>query len=223
MVDTGVATGLDGEGSPPDGLADQRADPRVTLLIRNAKIAFPDGEFLCVIRDVSATGMRIKTFHPLPEQIPLHIELATGECHQVTMVWARNGEVGLQFTQAQDVKRLIHEQGPFAKRALRVDLDLPTMIRSVGEANEATIRNISQFGARLDCSAHFAMDQRLTLTTPPLPEISAKVRWRRDGQYGVSFQQVFGVAELAMIVADIQMAKSPPPVPRAQHIPNHKS
>jgi hypothetical protein len=207
MIDTGISTDQDDGALPLDSQCDQRSDPRVTLLIRNAKIVYPGAEFLCVIRDVSATGVRIKVFHPLPTQMPLHIELATGECHKVTTVWARDSEAGLQFTEPQDVKRLIQEHGPFAKRALRIGLAYPAVVRSLGEACEATILNLSQFGARLECGKRFAMDQRLTLTEPSLPEISAKVRWRKDGQYGLSFQQVFGIKELALLVAGIQSAE----------------
>ena len=64
----------DGQAGPDQ--VDQRAAQRFTLLIRNAKIVYPCGEFLCVIRDVSSTGVRIKTFQLVQEHIvEMQIEL----------------------------------------------------------------------------------------------------------------------------------------------------
>ena len=37
------------------GSAEERAAPRFTLLIRAAKLVAPQGQFVCVIRDVSST------------------------------------------------------------------------------------------------------------------------------------------------------------------------
>ena len=45
---------------------DMRGAQRFTLLIRTAKLVSETGEFLCIIRDVSATGLRLRLFHDLP-------------------------------------------------------------------------------------------------------------------------------------------------------------
>ena len=43
-----------------------RGAQRFTLLIRTAKLVCESGEYLCVIRDVSSTGVRLRLFHDLP-------------------------------------------------------------------------------------------------------------------------------------------------------------
>lgn len=202
------------EGSPaslpevvqvgPEEDGTQRGAERFTLLIRNAKIAFPSGEFLCVIRDVSATGLRIKIFHDLPDEAPEYLELATGERHRVSVVWIRGGLMGLRFTESQDVMRLIREDGPYPKRSLRILLQLPAKLLMGGETASATLLNISQYGANVECRQRMAIEQKLVLSARILQEITAKVRWRKGNQYGLSFQQTFGIAELAVLVARLQ-------------------
>ena len=63
---------------PPDEAeqdgAEQRAGPHFTLLIRAAKLVSAQGEFVCVIRDVSESGVSLRLFHALPscQQYELH-------------------------------------------------------------------------------------------------------------------------------------------------------
>ena len=52
------------EGEPA---REQRTAPRFTLLIRTAKLLSSSGEYLCVIRDVSSEGIKVRTFHQLPD------------------------------------------------------------------------------------------------------------------------------------------------------------
>ena len=52
-----------------------RTEPRISLMLRAAKLAGSKGEFLCILRDVSATGLKARLFHPLPSDSPFTIEL----------------------------------------------------------------------------------------------------------------------------------------------------
>src|SRR5690606_6832932 len=67
--------------------AEQRRAPRFTLLIRSAKLTSPYGEFLCIVRDVSETGVSVRLFHPLPADVPLTLELPNGDRHPLERVW----------------------------------------------------------------------------------------------------------------------------------------
>lgn len=204
----------DGQAGPDQ--VDQRAAQRFTLLIRNAKIVYPCGEFLCVIRDVSSTGVRIKTFHALPAEAPEYLETATGVRYGVTMVWVNDGQMGLRFLEQQDVADLISDDGPFPKRSLRIMLQLPARLRIGGENCEAKILNLSQYGANVECRERLAIEQQLTLSARLLPDLDAKVRWRKGDQYGLSFQQTFGMEQLALLVACLQAPHLvPPPVAKS--------
>ena len=73
------------EGAPTacEPVCEERTAPRFTLLIRAAKVVTPAGEFICVIRDVSQSGVSLRGFHALPENGPHWLELQTGERYAI--------------------------------------------------------------------------------------------------------------------------------------------
>src|SRR3569833_3043983 len=64
-----------------------RDAPRFPLLIRTAPLISSSGEFLCEIRDASASGVCIRTFHPLPQGVQLTLDLPNGDKHAIERVW----------------------------------------------------------------------------------------------------------------------------------------
>ena len=65
---------------------DSRITPRFTLLIRAAKLICQQGEFICVIRDISSTGVSLRLFHALPRCDSFVLEFQTGHCSKVRNV-----------------------------------------------------------------------------------------------------------------------------------------
>ena len=191
---------------PPcaDGEAESRAVPRFTLLIRAAKLTAPDGEYLCVVRDASETGVSVRLFHPLPPDVPLTLELQNGDRHDLERVWEEDGKAGFRFAAPTDIERIVESPSRFAKRAVRVNLDLPCMVR-VGEHKiPAQLRNLSQNGAQIATDERLSLVQRIKLAGEGMPEIAAKVRWRRNDAYGLSFEENLQFADLARIVFAMQ-------------------
>ncbi len=68
----------------------------------------------------------------------------------------------------------------------------------------ATIQDISQQGAKVACTATFAIDQRVKLLADGMRDIHAKVRWRREGTCGLVFEETFQYGELARVVLHLQ-------------------
>ena len=64
--------------------------------------------------------------------------------------------------------------------------------------------NISQQGARLECAGKLAIDQNIRIEGEGLRETRAKVRWRRDEEYGVVFDDTFSLRDFAGFVARLQ-------------------
>jgi len=183
---------------------EQRIAPRFTLLIRTAKLIGSSGEFLCVIRDASSTGVSIRTFHPLPNNEQLTLELPNGDQHAIERVWERDGSAGFRFSVAVDIDRLLQNKSRFPKRPVRLKLQLPALISCHGTTAGVVIRNISQQGARIESPLRLALDQRLRLEADNLPNIQASVRWRKDSEYGLVFDDTFQFAELARLAAQLQ-------------------
>lgn len=187
-----------------DGMEEGRAAPRYTLLIRPAKLVTPQGQFLCVIRDVSATGISLRGFHPLPDGDSLQLELQTGDRHPIERVWDRGLEAGYRFTAPVEIGALIAETGAYPKRPLRLDLKLPLNLQWDGRKTKANLTNLSQHGARVECDEFFALGQPLRLISLRLPEIAARVRWRDEGRYGLAFDTTFNLRDFALLGARLQ-------------------
>ena len=207
------ARGSDADVSVPDGAEvaagdDMRVTPRFTLLIRAAKLVSPNGEFVCVIRDVSETGVSVRLFHKLPTGSPLELQMPGGGSYQIETKWQRGNEVGFAFVEAVEVESLIKEADEYPKRSMRLDLFFPIKVSTLAQSAEGLVLNLSQQGARFESDGLFAIDQNLRLASvesiPELSEVRAKVRWRRDKEYGVVFDDTFTLGDFARLAARLQ-------------------
>lgn len=184
--------------------ADQRSASRYTPLIRTAKIRSSRGEFLCVVSDISTTGVSLRLFHALPGDTLLELEMPNGESLPIELVWERDGRAGFRFAQEVDLHRLLQGHGKWPKRPIRLNVEMPAMLSCLSGRYEATIHNISQQGAQVECGARLAIDQRLRLSGDFIPEIVTKVRWREGRFYGLVFDNTFQFTDLARIAAAVQ-------------------
>ena len=181
-----------------------RRAPRFRLLIRAAKLVSAYGEFVCVLRDVSSTGVSVKLFHALPDCKDMELELQCGDRFDLDRRWIKGREAGFEFVRAVNVDRLISEVSEFPKRALRLGLQFPAKLRTLSGQSDAFVENISQQGARIECDQLYAIDQTVHFEAAGLPEIRAKVRWRSGKQYGVVFDDTFTLQDLAVLAAQMQ-------------------
>lgn len=187
--------------------AEQRGAERFALLIRTAKLVSEQGEFLCVVRDVSATGVRLKLFHPLPDIARMALELANGDFQFIEKVWEADGHAGFRFSAAIDVHAFIAEPSPWPRRPVRLRVRLPGLLHADGGASAVWLNDLSQAGGRIECSRHLAVEQRVKLEVAGLPSLIANVCWRSSPDYGLVFQQAFALADLARLTADLQLAQ----------------
>jgi hypothetical protein len=184
--------------------SEQRTAPRFTLLIRAAKLTSPDAEFLCVVRDASESGVSVRLFHPLPAGLEFTLELPNGDRHGLERVWEEEGKAGFRFREAVALERIVEARGGYAKRPVRLRLEVPcTMIAGLRRV-QATIGNLSQQGAQIRSQEHLSLAQRVKLEIDGVPPIAARVRWRRQDSYGLSFEDTFQFAELAALAFDLQ-------------------
>ncbi len=189
----------------PDSELEQRVARRFTLLIRAAKLVTDKGEFLCVIRDVSETGISVRIFHPLPDASRTRVELQNGDSHEVELVWQDEDRAGFRFAHEADIMRIIESPSRFAKRAMRLNLAADARVTTLdGRSEPVEITDLSQQGAKIACSCRFAIDERVKISARGLPETSAKVRWRKQGGCGLIFEDTYQYGDLARIAARLQ-------------------
>lgn len=183
---------------------EQRGAQRFTLLIRAAKLVTDTAEFICVIRDVSSTGVSVKLFHAAPESEMMALELQSGERYNIRKVWDKPRQLGFEFADDVDVEKFVSEVGEFPKRGIRLGIEFPITVNSAAQRVMAEVENISQQGARFSCDALFAIAQNLRIECEGMKEVRAKVRWRSQNSYGVVFDDTFSLADFAQLAAQLQ-------------------
>ena len=184
--------------------ADQRAAKRYTSLIRAAKLVSAHGEFVCVIRDVSSVGISLRMFHDVPEDETMGLELQNGDSFELRTVRNNGKEASFTFADQVEVERLIRENWNYPKRQLRLNLTIPLSVASLTGKSEAITSNLSQQGASIECDARFALDQTVRIHNKQMPELRAKVRWRKGNCYGLVFDNTFSLREFGILAAKMQ-------------------
>lgn len=190
--------------APPD----RRTGKRYTLILRAGKLVCAAGEFLCVLRDVSEKGLKVRLFHLLPETGEFEVELGGEERLPVVPVWRSGQNMGFRFAAGPiDIQALLAESGPFPKRHIRLRLaaELPVRLFAAGGVRGGRIKDISQHGALIAVPDGLMLSQNVQIEGEGLPSTAARVRWRRGNNYGVVFQQGFKLDELAALVAHLQL------------------
>jgi len=190
-----------------DGFSELRQQPRFALLLRQAKLIGNGREYLCIVRDVSATGVKLRLFHPLPEGNDFALEMTTGQRFPAIRVWEQEGEAGFQFDPPIDLVRFIAEAGPFPKRPVRLSVDHPATIHFGGQDHPAMIRDLSRQGAGIETEQMLAIGQKLRLSASQLPSFDATVCWRRHPAYGLVFDQLLSLEQLALRTSRMEVAK----------------
>jgi hypothetical protein len=193
-----MASGDSGPG------VEQRRAPRFTLLIRTAKLVSDGREYLCVIRDISATGLSVRLFHPLPTDCPLALELGDGQQVGLKRVWEDGDAMGLLFERELDPRVLLDQKSTYRRRPVRLRLELEGTIAAGDRHHRIEVRNLSQQGACVVCEERLAIGQRVTLEMDGLPAIRATVRWRDVREFGLVFEDTFKFDEFARLTARLQ-------------------
>ena len=202
-----AAKGRSAKGRAGPGAAaptELRAAPRSSLMCRTAKLLCESGEYVCIVRDVSATGARIRLFHDAPPDQHLFLELANGDRYAMERVWQQGDQLGFRFSCTIDVDRFIAEPSPYPRRPIRLRLQSPADVIVDGVISPAVLLDLSQQGARIEAGRKFALEQKLWLSLDGLPRRFGCVRWREGYSHGLVLQQSLKLDELAQYALDLQ-------------------
>lgn len=196
-------------------VADLRGAPRFTLLVRSAKLIIDGREYLCVLRDASATGCKVRLFHPLPPHSSLALETSSGERFPMETMWEREDHAGFRFFEAIDVQRLLDDKcGLYSKRQIRLKTDAEVIVFANGQQIRAMMRDISQQGACIECPERLMLRQSVRIETVGFPQLFAKVVWRQQPRHGLVFDRGFQMEELAQNMAKMHEMHASPPTGR---------
>lgn len=192
------------DADQPSTPAEQRVAPRSSLVLRAAKVICQSGEYLCVVRDVSATGVGLRFFHAVPPEPRIFLEAANGRIHPIERVWARESDAGFRFATEIDVDEFIAERGDAPHRPIRVRLNRPALVTVDGRDGHAALVDISRTGARIEADRYWPIEAFVRLEVSGLPLCFGHIRWREGTAHGIVFQNVMPLAQLAQHILGLQ-------------------
>lgn len=192
----------------PHPAGDMREASRTPLpATRPAKLICQSGEYLCMLRDISASGVKLGLFHEMPPINHAFLELANGEIYPMLGVWQNERVASFRFAQSVDPSELIAEPGTYPRRAIRICARRPGLAYADGQIKTIELRDISQNGASFQSDSHLSLGQSLVLSIDGLPELTCWVRWRQGRGFGVVFDHGLRLDQLAAHA----LALAPPP------------
>ncbi len=179
--------------------AELRGAQRFKTMMRTAKLIGLTGEFLAVIRDVSDTGLKLKLFHPVPEE-RMALELADGSHFFIEKVWERETEAGFRFSAPIDVANFLTVLGRKDEGRISLNARIPGVI-TVGDIRvRMTISCLSRHGADLASGVILGVGDRVAISGDALPQLRGRIGQIHASHYRVEFENIMRLDDLAQII-----------------------
>ena len=144
-----VETTLYSLSDAPPPPTDRRDGERHMTLYRVGSLSIGERRELCLIKNISAGGMMVRSYCAIPEGTALAVELKCG--HPITGVasWYNAPNVGIAFDQPIDVIDILTTsmQGP-RPRMPRIEVDRFVTLREGASTYRVRACDISQGGLR---------------------------------------------------------------------------
>lgn len=176
---------------------ERRAAARFSLVMRTAKLISLDGEYVCIVRDVSQTGVKLRLFHEPPPGKFVFLELANGDVYPMEHIWYRDNHAGFRFASPVEVDHFVEEPSDFTRRAIRLRISRPADLVAAGREHRGYVLNLSQQGACIELTCQLPVRQAVWFEMAGLPERFSHVCWRRGNRHGLVFQNAFPLDEFA--------------------------
>lgn len=194
--------------------ADERDTPRSSLMLRVAKVVCQSGEYPCLLRDVSETGVGLRFFHKVPPEPRIILEQANGRTYPIERVWGRGHEAGYRLACEIDVAEFIAEPSAFPDRAIRLRIDRAAVVSVDGRECRARLIDLSCSGAKLAADSEWHAGAFVRLAIEGFPLRFGHVNWRKDLAHGVNFQGTMALDEFARHALALQPFRKPSGTPR---------
>lgn len=179
----------------PEGRSDQAR--RLTTL-RVGTIMIDGRRELCLIRNISAGGLKAHVYSPLVEGQQVSVELKANQQTSGTVSWVKEGNVGITFNQQIDVEELLASQGSngWQARMPRVEVDRLGELRIGARIYPVNTCDMSQGGVQIEIDHPLEVGTSVVLTLERFRPIPGVVRWFHDSKGGIAFNSVIPFQEL---------------------------
>lgn len=201
------------EGAACDEVArppERRGDQRHMAILRVGKLIADGMQELCLIRNISAGGLKARVYTPKEVGQSVAVELKSDQEIAGTVQWSRGSEIGVQFNDRIDVAAVL-ASSPVVTRGMRprpprVHLPSLAILRLRSELVGIGICDISQGGAKIEIDQPLAVGDDVVIMVSDFRPLNAIVRWVNGGAAGVEFKQSIPYGELAEWLCSINQS-----------------
>jgi hypothetical protein len=179
---------------------ERRDDPRALSTLRVAKLTEGDGrEQLIRLRNVSAGGLMAEIGLPLLVGDQVALEL-NSQAIPATVVWTREGTVGLKYDQNVDLGELLAGRKPrhgFRPRPPRLEVECKATLKLGKTYYTVDVHDISLGGLKVEPIEEYCLGKPVVVVVESLRPIRGEVRWFSERRAGIVFDKPMRFEELA--------------------------
>lgn len=183
---------------PPAG--ERRQQQRHMTILRVGALMIGDQRELCLIRNISAGGLKAHVYCPLSVDQRVTVELKTNQLVEGRVVWIEENNVGIGFDEAIDVAELLANPpvlpNGWRPRMPRVDIDTLATLRIGARLHWVQALDISQGGVKFESDQPLETGTDAVITLEGFRPLQGVLRWQKDGQAGIVFNQLIPFGEL---------------------------
>lgn len=192
---------------------------RASPMLRSAKVVCLTGEYVCLVRDVSDTGVLLSYLHEVPGEARIILVLGNGQTYPIQRLWEGESQASYRFASAISVPEFLHERSPFALRPVRLSVAASARLVDGADAHAAQLVDLSTHGAKIDCAARLACDRRISFQAHGMAPRPATIIWSETtgnaARCGLQFSEPLTLRELAQASLRMQPLRAPPAAPAA--------
>lgn len=179
---------------------DRRRQSRHMTILRVGTLIIDGRRELCLIRNISAGGLKAHVYSTLESGQQVFVELKTNHRIPGQVTWIEASTVGIAFDEPADVEELLASQSVldngWRPRLPRVEVDRLATLRLGAKTFGVSTRDISQGGVKIETDQPFEVGDEIVLTLDKFRPVHGVVRWYHEGLCGISFNHVIPFHEL---------------------------
>ena len=179
---------------------ERRAAQRHITTLRVGRLVHFAGDELCLVRNISSGGAMVHVGNLYSVDDKVTLDLRLNEQLEASVVWVRDGMIGLRFERRIELVDLFVSQSDCGLKARAPRLSVPAQGRlQLGEDMfNVVIADISQGGAKIYMGKSAALGLTGRLWLDNFCSRACTVRWSvQNGAIGVAFAQGVAARELS--------------------------
>ena len=178
---------------------ERRQDDRVLSTLQLGKLSSVGGEQLIRIRNLSAGGLMADCGVAPPIGDAVEVEFS-GQKIPSSIVWMREGAVGIKFDHNIDLGELLAGRKPrhgFRPRPPRLHVECKASVKVGRTFYTCSVHDISLGGMMVEPIGEYCLGKKVVVVIESLRPVKGEVRWYCDRRAGIVFEEELRFEELA--------------------------